>query len=148
MTANPGFARQDTMRTVFRVVGVLALIGFVLLLVLFAKDVASTMGEDSFDPDMPNFVLVFAAMPLLLVAGFCLNAGFGGAAARYAAGETMPVAKDSLEYLTDGEGLGNLGRSSGSAAEGAVKTGPFCSACGVRNDEDATFCDACGDRLA
>ncbi|QIX28039.1 hypothetical protein ncot_16655 [Nocardioides sp. JQ2195] len=146
MAANPGFAQQGTLRTVFRVVGVLALLGFVLLLVLFAKDVASTMGDESFVPETPNFMLFFAALPLLIVAGVCLNAGFGGAAARYAAGEVMPVAKDSLEYLTDGQGVGHLGRTPGAPPEDHA--GPSCSRCGVRNDAEATFCDACGDRLA
>lgn len=148
MTANPGFAGQGTMRTVFRVVGVVALVGFVVLLVLFAEDMASTMSNDLLDPDPPNFLLFFAAMPLLIIAGVCLNAGYGGAAARYAAGETMPVAKASLEYLTDGKGPGNLGASSGDTPEAGEETGPFCSKCGVRNDEDATFCAACGARLA
>ena len=49
------------------------------------------------------------------------------AGARYAAGETMPVVKDSLDYL---------------------KAGPFCSTCGVRNDADAKFCDSCGATLS
>lgn len=143
MATNPGFAQQGQMRTVFRVVGVLAAIGFVALLVLFVRDSAAVMADDSMDAGMPNFVLVLLAMPLLLVAGLCLNAGFGGAATRYAAGEVMPVAKDSLEYLTDGRGLDNLGKSSS-----AEKSGPFCSRCGVRNDEGARFCDACGTALA
>jgi hypothetical protein len=67
----------------------------------------------------------------MAVGGWLLQAGFGGAAARFAAGELAPVAKDSLDYVTDSE-----------------KTGPFCSKCGVRNDTGARFCDACGTALA
>ena len=31
---------------------------------------------------------------------------------------------------------------------GTAATGPFCRSCGVRNDEDARFCDGCGASLA
>ena len=67
-----------------------------------------------------------------------LQWGFLGAAARYGAGETMPVVKDSATYLSDGEGILGVGRTAG----------PFCSKCGVRNDADAKFCDSCGGALA
>ena len=37
------------------------------------------------------------------VSGRCLQAGFVGEAASYAAGETLPVQKDSTAYLTDAD---------------------------------------------
>ena len=83
---------------------------------------------------------------LLGPAGWCLQAGFLGAASRYVAGETTPVIKDSAAYLTDGEGILGVGRTVDDAQEPA--TGPFCSTCGTRNDADARFCDSCGAALA
>lgn len=97
--ASPGYANQPTIRTAFRIGGLL--------------------------------VLAFAGLPLLAVGAWLLQAGFGGAAARYAAGELAPVVKDAGGYVTDAE-----------------KTGPFCSKCGVRDDAAARFCDACGTALA
>jgi hypothetical protein len=84
-------------------------------------------------------------MPVMAVGAWLLQAGFFGAAARYAAGETMPVVRDSASYLTNGEGIFGIGRD---AAAATPETGPFCSRCGVRNDVDARFCDACGNSLS
>ncbi|MBI2245014.1 MAG: hypothetical protein HYU55_14135 [Nocardioides sp.] len=63
--------------------------------------------------------------------------GFLGAAARYGAGETVPVVKDSATYLSDGEGILGAGRT----------TGSYCSRCGVRTGADAGSCDSCGSAL-
>lgn len=140
MTANPGYANQGSIRLAFRVASVLLLAvtlwaGYVGLHALFTDPFASGA-----KPWM-MFVAIFG----LFLTGVCAQAGFGGAAARYAAGETMPVVRDSASYLTDGEGVLGVGRTVG---RGAGKTGPFCSTCGVRNDEGARFCDACGSALA
>ena len=85
---------------------------------------------------------------MLAGAGFCFvfalaaaNVGWLGTQARYAAGETMPVVRDSADYLTGGRGIGNVGKRDDA-------TGPFCRQCGVRNDADARFCDGCGTTLA
>ena len=90
-----------------------------------------TINDTTSDGPPSRFFLAFAGLPMLAVAGWLLQAGFGGVAARYAAGEVAPVLKDSLAYVTASE-----------------KTGPFCSKCGVRNDDGARFCDACGTALA
>jgi len=134
MTATPGFAHQARYRTAFRVFGVLLLVGGAAA---FVWGVTQVFGSDEF----PGGGAVAAFLGGLLVAGvglMLLQFGFVGAAARYGAGETMPVVKDSAEYLSDGEGVLGIGRTSG----------PFCSKCGVRNDGDARFCDACGSPLA
>ena len=69
---------------------------------------------------------------------------------RYVAGETMPTVKQSAAYLSDGESIMGVGRTvdDGTAAGTQPATGPFCRACGVRNDEDARFCDGCGASMA
>jgi hypothetical protein len=58
----------------------------------------------------------------------------------------MPVLKDSAAYLTDGKGVLGIGRTDDDAV--AASAGPFCSACGTRNDDTAKFCDSCGAALA
>jgi len=136
MTSNPGLRNQAGARRAFRIAGlVLAPVGVVLVVVGFYRFVTTDPGLDSGAPD--GFVM-FALGGVLTVVGFgCLNAGFLGSAARYGAGETMPVVKDSAAYLSDGEGILGVGRTAG----------PYCSACGVRNDAGARFCDSCGTAI-
>jgi len=150
---SPGLRNQPKLRNVFRVAGILLVgIGLVMIVIcfsaLFSTMNADPLTDDSFGPPK-RFFLGFIGMPVLAVGGWCLQAGFMGAAARYSAGETMPVVRDSAAYLTDGEGILGVGRTVDDAPSGrSGKTGPFCSRCGVRNDEGARFCDACGTALA
>lgn len=139
----PGLRSQAVARNVFRVAGLVALVVAVGFLVVGLKDFFSSAG--SFDGPH-KFWMVFVGLFGLAVAGWCLQAGFMGAASRYVAGETMPVVKDSAAYLTDGEGLLGAGRTVDDNTTGArgEALGPFCSKCGVRNDVDASYCDSCG----
>ena len=73
---------------------------------------------------------------------------FIGAQSRYVAGETMPTLKQSAAYLSDGEGIMGVGRTVDDRQRGTAADGPYCRSCGVRNDEDARFCDGCGSSLA
>lgn len=134
MTATPGFARQAEYRNVFRVLGVVLVIGGAATCIW---GFTSFVGADEF-PGASTVVAFLGGFLVAAVGLMLLQAGFMGAQARYAAGETMPVVKDSAEYLSDGQGILGVGRSAG----------PYCSKCGVRNDADATFCDSCGQRLA
>jgi hypothetical protein len=131
VSSEPGYSRQSSIRFMFRVaaVGVLLLAGYFLYVGLadfFAAD----------DEPPQKFWMLFVGLPLVAVGLWLAGAGFGGAAARYAAGEGAPVARDSLDYLTrthrDTEPTG----------------GPYCRACGTRNDAAASFCDSCGKSLA
>ena len=146
MTPNPGHAEQARTRTILRV------IGFTILaagLVIGAKagygllqEMTSPINVD--DPSGAGTILMLGGAGFLVVFGLAfLNAGFLGATARYAAGETMPVMKDSAAYLTDGRGYAGAGRG----VEGQEVAGPFCTRCGVRNDAAARFCDACGHAI-
>jgi hypothetical protein len=137
MTGAPGFERNRTQRNVLRALGAVLLLAGIYLLVTggmaFVDDARSADMDGGFGP-----ILKIAGGGFLLVFGLgALNAGFLGAQARYAAGETMPVVKDSAAYLSDGEGILGVGRTAG----------PYCSKCGVRNDADARFCDSCGTAL-
>jgi hypothetical protein len=132
---NPGLAQQAGIRTFFRVAGPLVLLVALGFMAVGLADFFGTM--NSFEPPT-RFWMLFVGIPLLAVGGWLTQAGYAGAAARYASGELSPVVKDSATYLTDGEGLLGVGRT----------TGPFCRACGVRNDVEARFCDGCGQSLA
>jgi hypothetical protein len=152
-TPNPGLRSQSGTRTVLRALGlVMAPAGVLLVIVGFAR-FAGVGGEDWSGDGAPPGFLMFAGGGLLGVIGFALlNAGFMGVAARYGAGETMPVVKDSAAYLTDGQGVLGVGRTVDDAAAtptgATAAAGPYCRSCGARNDSDATYCDGCGQRLA
>lgn len=138
MAANPGFERQTSARTGLRVVGtVLVLVGAVAMIGGMVS-FFSVFSSDSMEGPK-YFWLCFAAVPFLAVGGWCLSAGFLGAATRFVAGETVPVAKDSLEYLTGGKGLSGLGVTAKSR---------FCTQCGTGEEQGARFCSQCGTALA
>lgn len=137
----PGLAHQSTVRTVARVAGpVLLVVGLGFVVTAFV-DFFATM--DSFGAP-EKFWMFFVGLPILFVGGALTQAGHAGTAARYVAGETMPVVKDSASYLSEGRGIAGIGRTE----EAAAATGPYCRQCGTRNDADARFCDSCGQSLA
>jgi hypothetical protein len=142
---NPGLANQAGLRLFFRIVGPLVLLAALGLLVVGGIDFFGSM--DSFEgPD--NFWMFMVGIPLLAVGGWLCQAGYGGAAARYASGELSPVAKDSAAYISDGEGVLGVGRTVDDHQSAGAGGGPFCRACGARNDADARFCDGCGQAIA
>ncbi len=148
MSTNPGYADQARKRTAFRVVGVLCMGTALVLIGLAIADFVHAASADDFDTQPTKFWYFFVALPFFAVGGACLNAGFMGAAARYGAGETMPVVRDSASYLSDGQGILGVGRTvDDDRAAASTVTGPYCSRCGVRNDDTAKFCDACGSAL-
>jgi len=143
---SPGLRNQPQLRNVFRVAGMLlTCIGLVLIVMgfsaLFSTMNADPFADDSFGPPK-RFFLAFIGMPVLAVGAWCLQAGFMGAAARYAAGEGAPVLKDSVAYLTDGEGLLGVGRTVDDADS------KFCSSCGKPAGQAARFCESCGHAFA
>jgi hypothetical protein len=140
MTANPGLRNQASLRTTLRILGpILAVGGLVTCVLGFVRFVRQGEAFSEASP-LPAMGMFMGGFVVFAVGVGMLRAGFMGAGARYAVGELAPVAKDGLEYLTDGKGLGNLGR--------AGTTGPFCRSCGTANDASARFCDNCGASLA
>ena len=144
-----GLPRTAGTRTTLRVLGVVLLLAGLVIGGLGLRDFIAEF--DSMDGG-PGSILRMAAGGFLCVVGLgALSAGTIGAQSRYAAGETMPTLKQSAAYLSDGEGIMGVGRTvdDGSpGTSGTAATGPFCRSCGVRNDEDARFCDGCGASLA
>jgi hypothetical protein len=147
MSTNPGFARQSRYRTAFRALGAVVLVVGILV---FGYGIRSVFGSADFPPAGWKIVCFIGGLPVIGVGLMLLQAGFLGAAARYGAGETMPVVKDSASYLSDGQGILGVGRTADGAARSSASggSGPYCRACGVRNDADARFCDGCGASLA
>jgi hypothetical protein len=141
----PGLRGQRGARTTFRVVGIVLLLAALGFLAVGLQDFFSS--ANSFDGPH-KFWMVFVGILMLGPAGWCLQAGFMGAASRYVAGETTPVVKDSAAYLTDGQGFLGVGRTVDAAPAPSAATGPYCSKCGIRNDADAAFCDGCGAAIA
>jgi hypothetical protein len=141
-TPPPGLRNQDSLRSTFRVLGILAVAVALVLIVVAGIDFFGSV--DSFEgPHL--FWMFFVALPLLAAGGWLLQAGFLGLGSRFVAGETAPVVKDTASYLTDGKGLFGVGAT---PAAGAPAAGPYCRSCGTRNDADARFCDSCGSSMA
>ena len=101
---------------------------------------APPTGEETTFSDGPGFgeLGMVAGGLFMIVFGLgALNAGFIGAQARYAAGETAPAVREFGSALR-GDPIGGV----------TPKSGKFCSECGGRNDDGARFCDACGHAIA
>jgi len=114
------------MRTVFRILGILAMGAALTLIVVALVDFFATINSPSME--LPSrFWLFFLAVPLFAIGGFCLNAGFGGAGLRYAAGEAAPVAKDTLSYLGDEPQAARCASCQNPLPSGAR----FCANCGT-----------------
>ncbi len=144
---NPGHPNQSTARSLFRVLGPLSMLVALVLMGWAIVDFLSVFNSDDFDAQPTKFWMFFLALPFFVAGGAMIQAGFLGAATRYAAGETMPVVKDSAAYLTDGQGLLGIGRTTDDRSAQSGATGPYCRGCGVRNDAEAKFCDGCGQSL-
>ena len=144
---SPGHRNQSAARSLFRVLGPLSMLVALVLMGWAIIDFLSVFNSDDFDAQPTKFWMFFLALPFFVAGGAMIQAGFLGTAARYAAGETMPVVKDSAAYLTDGQGLLGVGRTIDDRSAHPEATGPYCRGCGVRNDAEARFCDGCGQSL-
>jgi hypothetical protein len=98
---------------------------------------------------LPHYVwCLFVGLPLLFFGLVFLQAGFAGAALRYFAGESAPVAKDSFNYVADGikPGVKDIASAvnEGIAAGRATASRVACQKCQEPNDPAAKFCKQCG----
>lgn len=123
------------------------------------------------------FWCCFVGIPLLGVGLMITKFAYMGAMMRYVAGESAPVAKDTINYVASGtreavrgvagairEGLSGEGEATVRCAEcdeendagarfcnqcgGQLATTSQCRSCGTKNDPTARFCDNCGQSLA
>jgi len=139
-------------RSLLRVVGPLVLATGLIFLIVALVDFFRAMGSFGGPPKL--FWCAFVGMPLLWL-GFALSsAGFAGSVQRYMAGETAPVAKDTVNYLADGtkESVKTLAAAVGeglAAGGGRAKDVLVrCHKCNQPNEADAKFCKGCGAILA
>lgn len=143
--------RHDGKRGILRVAGMTCL-GLGILFAIVG--LASFFSTFSHGGGMPHyFWCLFAGLPLVWLGAVLSGAGFAGAAARYLAGESAPVAKDTLNYMAD-ETKEGVKAVAGAAAEGivaglhAAKPLPvLCRQCNQPNEGDAKFCKGCGATL-
>lgn len=140
-TRGPGLAKQDQLRTFFRIVGpILAAVGAATSAYGFYSFM--TFGNELDFEGLPvtEMALFMGGFIVFAIGMGMTRAGYGAIAARYASGELSPVLKDSLQHV---------GLTRPDPAEPAAGTGPFCRQCGARApDADAKFCSGCGTGLA
>jgi len=138
---NPG---HNKVRDLLRVAGPVVLgLGVLFMLIGFVSFVSAfnSTGHPRY------FWCMFVGMPLLFFGTVMTKIGYLGAVARYMAGESAPVAKDTFNYMADGtkEGV----RDIASAIKDGI-TGGFvsCPHCQESNDSDAKFCNECGETIS
>lgn len=142
MALDAGVARTNArIRTAARIGGVVLTIAGVVLFLWCGKHLLAAMNDDSFDAPNPagwgfGAVGSFALFGLGLS---LLNIGFLRAQVNYLAGEGSQALRSVA---------GDIGAGLQDQSPAASSAGPYCSRCGVRNDADARFCDACGNPLA
>ena len=98
---------------------------------------------------MPTkFWMAFVGIPVLAAGIWAVMAGFMGTASRYVAGETLPVVKDGLGYLTQGHGLDGLGRVADATPTDRATAARYCTECGAALSGTARFCSGCGHAVS
>jgi ribosomal protein L40E len=156
--------RHEAFRDVCRILGPLALIAGVVMFGIGIYDFTNSFGSQS-RPGLLNFPgspqpesnkpdlfwLCFVGMFVLIGGVFLTKIGYMGAAARYVAAETAPVATDTINYMAEGtkEGVKTVvgAVAEGLRGDGEAETIVRCLKCNEENDSDAKFCKSCGEAL-
>lgn len=146
------------MRNTFRIIGPIVLVTGLIFIIVGVASLLSSAG--SFGPPKHAWCM-FVGMPLLFVGGVLSIMGYMGKIARYHAGESAPVLKDTFNYMAEGtkDGVKTLATAIGSglgagiagasgAAAGGQETKVRCHKCNEVNDADAKFCNECGAPLS
>lgn len=142
---------QAGIRNFFRTVGPLIFGAGLLCTIGGMVSFFSSFG--SFEPPR-HFWLCFVGMPLMFIGGILSKLGYMGTIVRYIAGESAPVATDTINYVAD-ETQGAVQTMAKSAAQGIAeglaagkaKTANFCPQCGTSVQTDFKFCPDCGKQL-
>jgi hypothetical protein len=117
-------------RTVLRVVGGAVLFAGLLMALLGLADFFGAMASDVVDAAPTKSWMVLAGLPLMVLGGWLLQAGYARAFTSFYAEETAPAVRTTAEAL-------------GVRSDAA----PGCRQCGKRAATDARFCDGCGATL-
>lgn len=148
----PALAQQGGARTTFRVLGVVLVLGGLALLGTALADFFASFSSPG--RGMPTkFWMAFVGIPVLAVGIWAVMAGFMGTASRYVAGETLPVVKDGLGYLTQGHGIAGLGRIADATPTDRATAARYCTECGAALSGTALsgtarFCSGCGHAVS
>jgi hypothetical protein len=96
----------------------------------------------------------FVGLPLIGLGTGVTQFAYLGLFARYIAGETAPVQKDTFNYVAQGirPGVKDLLQAvreglTEESPEGPAGDKKFCSNCGQAATLDANFCSGCGQKL-
>ena len=118
-------------RWVFRALGAVLVVGGLTAAVVGGRALAGLGDVES--PGFAELGPLVIGMFSVIFGLACLNAGFLGAQARYAADETSPALRTA----------GSAWRGDAPAASSSVT----CGRCGAGSRAGARFCDACGNGL-
>src|ERR1700722_16634847 len=140
---------HESKRNALRVLGMVVL---VVGICFSAAGLISFFGAFGGHERPKYFWCAFVGLPLVAIGFHLLSAGFLGAAARYMAGESAPVAKDTFNYVATEtkEGVRNVAQAVTEgvmAGKSGVGTQNKCPKCNEVNDGDAKFCKECGTPL-
>jgi hypothetical protein len=139
-TINPA---ASTQRLLLRVFGGLLTATGGIMVVIALVDFFSAFSEPHFPT---RFWCAFVGLPLLAVGVNMLGAGFQGAVTRYIAGETAPVAVDTIDAVA--RGSADAVRTVAAAVrEGMQSPAVACGHCGSQHPGNGRFCDDCGKPL-
>ena len=116
-------------RTVLQVAGGAVLFAGLLMALLGLADFFGAMASDV-DAEPTKLWMVLVGLPLMVVGGWLLQAGYTRAFTSFYAEETAPAVRTTAEAL----GIHS-------------DAGPHCRECGKRAATDARFCDGCGATL-
>jgi ribosomal protein L40E len=140
---------HEPFRDFCRIAGPVLIVAGFIMTAIGVYDFSAGFGD--FDRGPGLFWLCFVGM-LVLGGGVTLaRIGYLGAAARYVAAETAPVATDAFNYVARGASEG-VKQIAGAVADGmrrdtGGKVVVRCHKCEAENDADAKFCKACGAAL-
>jgi hypothetical protein len=148
--------QQDDVRSFLRILGPIILgMGGLCLIIGMASFFMAFGGGGP--PRL--FWMCFLGMPMIAIGIALCKFGYMGAVARFVAGETMPVAVDSVNYAAAGtkDAVETVARSvSKGIASGVAAAGQeagssdvnFCPQCGGGLKADYRFCPKCGRQIS
>lgn len=140
---------HEPVRRFCRVAGPIMIVGGFIMVAVGIYDFTSGFGD--FDRGPSLFWLCFVGMMVLSGGVWLARFGYLGAAARYVAAETAPVATDTINYVARGasEGVRELAGAVAAGIRGNAGERILvrCHKCEAENDADAKFCKACGAAL-
>jgi hypothetical protein len=116
--------------------GILSLIGFIDFFSAFGGNGSPTL-----------FFLLFLGFPLVGVGIACLKMGYMREVGTYVASQAAPVVKNVANYMMEGT-RDEFSKTVGSVVNSIKEQQIICPKCKTSQDDDAKFCDNCGNALA